>query len=63
MVKEADMTYRNTSQAKPSRSIKPQTAAPAKSSGISKADVRRSTYAPGRPVGVHARELHIKRSS
>jgi hypothetical protein len=57
------MTLRNTAQAKPSRTIKPKPAAPVRSTGISKADVRRSTYAPGRPAGVHARELRIKRSA
>ena len=55
------MTRKNTTQAKPSRAIK-ATPAQRKTKGISKADVRRSTYTPGRPAGVHARELKIKRS-
>ncbi len=41
-----------------------QTKAPANAEhvvgkGISMADIRRSTYLPGRPAGVHPRELGI----
>jgi hypothetical protein len=57
------MTHRNTTHAKPSTPSKPAPRPPAQGQGISKADVRRSTYSPGRPAGVHARELGIKRSA
>ena len=55
------MDRNNNTQANPSRTIKARTA-PIKPMTISKSEVRRSTYGPGRPAGVHAREVGLKRS-
>jgi hypothetical protein len=60
VAEEKRMTHKNHTPAKPSP-VKRSAAKPVQVEGIRPADVRRSTYTPGRPAGVHARELGLKK--
>lgn len=54
------MSYTNHTPAKPPATPKPIEQPSRK--GMTASDLRRSTYTPQRPAGVHARELGLKRT-